>query len=256
MTYLVLGRENEDGAITNETIKLDGPGGKIRIGVGDPSTGRSSIWVVHGPKKNADIYVGNRATMGFQKVSLHESGIWRYAWTAEKASLFVDAETDRMLDRWSASEPIGAGWSIAFRIIIPEEDTHTISPVFGNQSSLSEIIWLPRPEPGTSVVLQIIVAEPDKGFVEVKNGLPAGSFFSVKEDGSVQICLVLVSYVRITEKELESQRQVRKSLLSALASNNAITATPTARMIAFGTQDDGTKYFLDLALPRELSEPQ
>jgi hypothetical protein len=75
------------------------------------------------------------------------------------------------MDGWPAAEPFGAGWSIALRIIIPEEDSHTIAPVSGSLKSIRAIQWIPRPDPGMSVVLHIIIAEPDRGDVLLKEGI-------------------------------------------------------------------------------------
>jgi hypothetical protein len=154
--------------------------------------------------------------MGLQKVSLHESGIWRYAWTAEQAAQILPADMDRLMDRWPAAAPFGAGWSIAFRIIIPEEDTHTIAPVQGHRKSRNAIQWLPRPEPGMSVVLHIIIAEPDQGEANLKHGLPIALFFSIREDGKQQVCLVIASNVEITDEQREVQSQIRNELISRL----------------------------------------
>lgn len=249
MTFLSLRIESDDGSAKSKTIRLDGPGGKIRVGAGDPALGRSSVWVIHGPKHTGDIYVGNRDIMGFQKVSLHESGDWRFAWTAERAGLVLPVGSDRVLDRWPAPTQFGAGWSIAFRVIIPEEDTHTIAAVKGHHKSRRDIQWLPRPEPGKCVVLHIIVAEPDQGEVLLKHGLPIGAFFSVTADGRQQVCLLIASYVEQTEEQHELQRSIRDVLISRAETDHPGMITQTTRISVFGNQDDGTRLFLDLGIP-------
>lgn len=256
MTYLSLRIENDDGSTRTGTVKLDGPGGKIKVGVGDPSLGRSSIWVIHGPRHTADLYVGNRDIMGFQKVSLHESGVWRFAWTAERADLVLPPGSDRVLDRWLAPVEFGAGWSIAFRIIIPEEDTYTIAPVGGNRKSRSAIHWLPRPEPGKIVVLHVIVAEPDQGEVLLKHAMPIDLFFSVKGDGRQQVCLLIASYVEPEAEQREWQRRTRDELIGRVMTDYPGVLTPTTRIAVFGNQDDGTRLFLDLGIPPGWAHPK
>ena len=49
----------------------------LRFAVGTPSAARSSVWRLW--VNQDDVYLGQRATTQFLKVSLHASGDWRIA---------------------------------------------------------------------------------------------------------------------------------------------------------------------------------
>lgn len=249
MTYLRVRSEDGEGGSRSETTKLSGPGGKLRIGVGDPLQGRSSIWVIEGPKGKSDIYVGNRDIMAFQKVSLHESGVWRFAWTSGQADLVLPSGMDRVLDRWQASAAFGAGWSVALRIFVAEEDTHTVAPVQGKRKSRKAIRWLPRPSQGGAVVLQVIVAKPDQGEVLLQHAHLIDLFFSLREDGEQQVCLLIASYVENSENDREWQRQTREQVIDQISVMDPGLITTTSRMTVFGHQNDGVRAFWDFGIP-------
>lgn len=51
------------------------------------------------------LYVSGREIMGDLKLSLHESGISRMAWTAAAAGDRVAPDADRVLSRWTTVAP-------------------------------------------------------------------------------------------------------------------------------------------------------
>ena len=63
----------------SETVELDGPGGTIRVVVGEPGR-QSGVWRIWATRNTSDAYIGVRAILGYQKWSLHESGDWRCQW--------------------------------------------------------------------------------------------------------------------------------------------------------------------------------
>jgi hypothetical protein len=54
-----------------------------RFGVGSADGPRSAVWRLWTGKGTSDVYVAARTLGGNLKVSLHESGVWRYAFTKE-----------------------------------------------------------------------------------------------------------------------------------------------------------------------------
>jgi hypothetical protein len=55
----------------------------IRLAVGDPDGPRSTVWRVWANRRSSDVYVAARVLGGVAKVSLHQSGRWRFAFTTE-----------------------------------------------------------------------------------------------------------------------------------------------------------------------------
>ena len=69
---------------TPDTLILPA-GGTLRFALGSAHGARSNIWSVIGHQNTDDVYVGARDTLPMAKLSLHESGKWRRALTAQEA---------------------------------------------------------------------------------------------------------------------------------------------------------------------------
>jgi hypothetical protein len=104
----------------SDVVTLPGPGA-IRFATGHPDGPRSLTWTVIGIRDKDDVYVGPRGNlMGAAKLSLHESGVWRIAFTqqgAEKVKL-PEGE-DRLIERFDATTELAPGWVLAARIRTP-----------------------------------------------------------------------------------------------------------------------------------------
>ena len=110
-----------------------------RFAVGNPRYRRSSIWRVWTSKSpKSDIFIAARNLAGTLKMSLHESGIWRAAFTAEYAAKYlkdsIPPSKARRLEEWKRPPDIAPGVTLAFRIIIPNQDLEVI-PIDANLSS-------------------------------------------------------------------------------------------------------------------------
>src|SRR5215211_480335 len=74
----------------------------VRFGVGDADGPRSAMWRLWTQKGTCDVYIAARTLGGVQKVSLHESGVWRFAFTSVywegRAST---GDEDRLIERWN-----------------------------------------------------------------------------------------------------------------------------------------------------------
>src|SRR5664279_4401308 len=85
------------------SIHITGVGGTIRVCVGKVGE-RSSVWRIWANKRSSDVYVAARTIAGVQRFSLHQSGVWRYAWTASAAQDHVPEDQDRVIDRWQRGD--------------------------------------------------------------------------------------------------------------------------------------------------------
>lgn len=105
-------------------------GATLRFAVGSTAGPRSNTWSVIGSKNNGDFYIGARQVLGMAKLSLHVSGRWRRAMTAEEAAKRMVAESeDRVMNRWEPPTPIGDGWVHAATIAVPSSSLRSgLSP--------------------------------------------------------------------------------------------------------------------------------
>jgi hypothetical protein len=73
-----------------------------RFAVGSAEGPRSAVWYLWTGKGTSDVYIAARALIGNLKVSLHESGVWRIAFTEEhKEGQASTHDKDRVIERWN-----------------------------------------------------------------------------------------------------------------------------------------------------------
>lgn len=101
-------------------------GGTLRFALGTAAGARSNVWTVIGSKNADDVYVGARDALPMAKLSLHQSGRWRRALTAQAAiQQNLPVGEDRVLNRWEVPEPFADGWLHAVTITIPASSIQT-----------------------------------------------------------------------------------------------------------------------------------
>jgi hypothetical protein len=117
-------------------MKLTPPGpqllpvkGVLRFALGSATGLRSNTWSVTGGKTTDDVYLAAREAMQSAKLSMHSSGLWRWAMTEPEATRQqLGADQDRVMLRWSPPEPIGPGWQRAATIAIPASSIRNLIP--------------------------------------------------------------------------------------------------------------------------------
>jgi hypothetical protein len=122
----------------------------IKFATGSPQL-RSGIWRVWSPTSTGDVYVMPQSNESFAKISLHESGDWRFQVVSEKRNHpqihFVeqpDSES-RVLDQWTRPTEFVDGWTDALTILVPQED---IAPVPNDPVAPSAVPrWMSEPPP-------------------------------------------------------------------------------------------------------------
>jgi hypothetical protein len=103
--------------------------GKLRFALGSLDGPRSNTWSVIGGKKTDEIYVAARYVMGVAKLSIHQSGRWRWAMTNEEAvKRKLGPDEDRVMLRWEPPTPIGPGWTRAATVVIPSSSIRQLGP--------------------------------------------------------------------------------------------------------------------------------
>lgn len=112
----------------------------IRFGVKDKNNNRSSVWRVWTSKHpKSDVYISSRSIAGILKTSLHESGLWRAAFTTQY-SLKNVGKTNRLIEEWPRPSQIQPGYTLAFRFIMPTNDLSA-----GKFDESKKIIWIDAP---------------------------------------------------------------------------------------------------------------
>lgn len=87
------------------------PGLTLRFAVGDAARRRSCTWSVVLQKNAGDVFIGARSQMSDTKLSLHRSGVWRLAHTAQSGRVTVTG--DRVLYRYEPPPEVGSGGDAA-----------------------------------------------------------------------------------------------------------------------------------------------
>lgn len=150
-----------------EDFPLCGPtGGIARVSVGERGR-RSSTWRVFSNAGESDVYISARTIVGIQKFSLHESGIWRHAFNNDEVAKSLGAE-NRLLDRWVRPEMPEHGWTKALNIWVPHGHVDDLP----QDPPDSNVLWVPEPAEGHMRGIQVVIAAPDKGVLEMKGTVP------------------------------------------------------------------------------------
>lgn len=133
---------------------------EIRFTVTDGKGKRSATWKCWsqpGSGEN-DIYLICRDIKGAIKVSLHQSGIWRSAFSKEfwddNFDIFQGYIEDRCLDKWTDLSEIKPGIILAFCIIVPYLSVNIVDGQIPKR-----IIQIPSPPEGKAIEISILVTE-------------------------------------------------------------------------------------------------
>ncbi len=156
-----------------ETVVLPGPGGTIRVAVGEPGR-QSAVWRIWAPPNKSDIYIGVRSILGYQKWSLHESGDWRHQWITDEKAAEHGKVNGRIIDQWQQPAEVGnSGWTKGFSIRVREQDLVEIADT---PKAPKETFWIPAPPEGRFIGLHIAIARPSELAVPLQGLIPLGGF--------------------------------------------------------------------------------
>jgi hypothetical protein len=227
-----------DGYGQQQSIDLAGPGGAMRVAVGRPGH-RSSVWRVWANQSKSDVYVAARVLAGKLKFSLHESGDWRHQWvTTEKAQLFT-GQNGRVIDQWPRPPAGPGGWTRGLTIWVPSDDLLDFQD---DTQPLTGVDWIPEPPSGSAVGLHVVVAEPDRGFSELRAAMPIGGF--VLADGRVVLVVVSVPPLEEGPRLWLDQRRIGVNEAARAVKSETM---PGRRIALFGFDSDGNRLVWDLA---------
>lgn len=240
--WMSIRTENEEP----EVIKLDGPGGTICFSVGEPNGPRGGIWVVQAPFATPDIYIANLSIADFQKVSLHASGRWRFAWTSGHASTNLPKDQDRAIAKWPRPPELVPGWAEAFQVWVIHED---LAPYDGLPApsdhyfqdacrSLDDVLWIPAPGEKFAIAVHVVIGRADQGEVGFPGYVPLGGFSLARHRGSQEACLLLAARVPLTEEHYAHVEHYRNQALASISVDGIELDSPSIRGYLFG---EGTR---------------
>jgi hypothetical protein len=127
----------------------------IRFGVTDGSTRRAATWKCweHIGKGESNVYLACREFRPL-KVSLHQSGDWRIAFTGEFWKKHPNTSLDnRVVMQWPRPQQFPSGMTLALRIITPSS---AVSTTF-HPSLLRNIIPIPAPPDNRASEVDIVI---------------------------------------------------------------------------------------------------
>lgn len=228
VTWLLVDDDDEE----LERLELTGPGGTVRVSVGEPGR-RSGIWRIWANKPTSDIYIAETSLAGTMKISLHQSGDWRHQWVTQELAEQWTQAPNRLIDQWPRPEEWGGGWTRALVIWIAC-DALGDSPGDGAHKKVE---FLPAHQPERVYAIHVVVARPNRGFVTLKGVLPMTGFVLA----SGEVALVLVSTTELTADQREWRERQRAAMRAVPR-----PAGSTPRAMLYGHSDDGVRTIWDI----------
>ena len=232
--YLTL--RPQDGGAT-QTLPIVGPGGKFQVSVGRPGY-RSAVWKFRAGPNKPDVYLQN-AQIRDHHYSFHE-GEWHHTMDSRLAAWQLFGIDERILDAWDPAEPDDFGWARAFTIWVPAED---LTHVSSDTQRSPEINWMPVPPAGHMTGIHLVIAEPDRDEVELKDVIPIAAF--TLADG--RFALILSSQREVSDDQRTNLNVMREQARQATAGTN-LTGIDALRATLFAVDNESKgRLLFDLA---------
>lgn len=223
----------------------------VRFALGEPGR-RGTIWRLWAPPKTGDVYLASRMTAGEAKISLHQSGDWRFQMVDPQRPKTIHlpnppAHGGRILHQWSRPSPNDVGWIRALTITLP--GTH-LPAIPWDMPDVDDVRWCPAPTEQQQAEFDVWIVKPNFGAVAFEIP-PAGRLYVVDAlalaTGDVALVIGLVGPIKpeIADAERWSDAQSPAPIdwdrSPASSPRQMVTATPA---------DGGAPTFYDLALPK------
>ena len=215
----------------------------LRFAVGNPNEYRSSIWRLW--VEANDVYLASRFAARLLKFSLHQSGIWRLAWTSESGVKAKDSN-DRVEKRWQRPAEFYPGWVQGPSVIVPYTNIEK-SFEHNKKPYLNKVIWVLPPTPGNKHHLTILFVDSSATQESWKralrhNDLVLGSLGLrngnkvVLSQREVPMVEKEYSYVNFTKNDMK------------ITYDSIVPEVFGSSLWAHGTDDNGHPCVMDLAL--------
>lgn len=175
------------------------------------------------------------------KLSLHASGIWRFAHT-ETFAAAVGLQGDRLIQRVTPPSPMVRGWRRAATVIVPTRSLREPIPEKLNKGT--RVSWWPASRPGWTINFEVMVSDADPDFDEY------AAFDCIGEVGRIPLSGGGGVLVLADEKHYgpwESSLQTLRENMRATLTESRQANVEHLETLAWGTSDnDGHPIFYDL----------
>jgi hypothetical protein len=132
-------------------------GGELRFAVGTEHGLRSATWKLKGSPKTRDLYFGSRLNMNELKLSLHQSGDWRLAYTRESWEK-SGGKGSRLLAQFAPPSCMIGNWRRAVSIIVPTTNLRPSELREPERRSKDISWWSPAPD-GSAIWFEIMISD-------------------------------------------------------------------------------------------------
>lgn len=222
----------------------------LRFTVGVPGR-RGTVWRLWANKGTFDVYLASRHTAGEHKVSLHQSGDWRYQLVTPKTVFIPDPPEGRILHQWRRPRSDAVGWTHGVNIVLPDSDLLEIPD---DLLDTKDVVWIDAPPSGHQVILEIHLVRPNRGLRDYSGDLADGAQVVVVgglalSNGEV---VVVLAFVGPTTEQMAANIATarQKSLETPVPSQFDRSPSRGARMLVWGRTDEAVELY-DLALAPE-----
>lgn len=229
----------------------------IRFAVGSPESrcsGVYRVWGADGSKSTtrpSDLYLSARALGGVLKTTLHESGEWRTAYTAEAVTsgkVALRPDEDRKLIGWPRPPPHwqqGVTW--AHCIMFPSSELR--AGVADDPGIVKDVIWIPDPGPERIIQVDILLAE--AGLEELNVRAPVEQDLAILDQFRLPNSESVGVFRRtvVETPAMAAQLQAAKAQFAAQAAATGVDLSrPALRTLVIVERDNGVMGIVDAAV--------
>ena len=230
----------------------------VRFAVGSPDGPHGTTWRIWVNRN--DVYVAARSAATDMKVSLHASGSWRAAFTERHMASenpLISTDRDRAVDRWNRPAEFATGWTRAFTIVVPASEVVASEVAIARAD---EIIWIDPLPDGWATHFNVLLAAPDatgsegRGYATAEGRENFTDVVTAIALENGERAWVVVHAEEVDDSMKDMIETVRSKAVTegadAIARVHASGEPYDLRGFAGGVQADGTRFYLDFALPR------
>lgn len=162
------------------------PKNEVRFGVGTDQGQYSMVWRAWA--QGEEVYLAPRGMANVVKLSVHSSGIWRWAWTKDSV-LAREVPGDRASKKWSKPPPFVPGWSVGPVVMWPYAPVEGWGP--DPLETTKDVHWLALPTKGRKVSVNLLMG--DVGVLAARDLLeekrmPLIAEFELRSGARVWVC--------------------------------------------------------------------
>lgn len=217
----------------------------VRFAAGNPSGASSNSWRLWVNKNDA--YLACRDNFAGLKLSLHQSGLWRFGWTTEGAAAhphFLAPGQDRVWEKWDMPTQAVDGIVPAFQLLFPASEL-LLTPA--QRTRWPQMIYADMyGDASDMTVISVFLTEEVHDLVDRDVELRLMARLPLATRGVVQ----LTAHRDDASGTLEMLNTYLDNLRSEL-SRAKIVSPATSVVYLHGHRDNGTRFFLGARLYRD-----